>query len=1333
VSATLAVGIALTKIVLRAAGEGDLATSLGDGKEAATNLLTLLRRPAGRDAVTKRIADQLDGFLSVEFRQADDSDRAAAISEATDVLESALRDDQRLVDAVIEPLRLRRYFDEAGAAARRANLGGDAGGIFDLLLDWSVDWVAKHAPKSEVFNRAATTRLLQLTDGIASSTSQTKEGVLELQQSVQALAARSRLDPLANDEIERYAQVVSALAPSVLLGRTREMADLEQFALFGPGQWLGLEGAAQTGKTALMSSFCLTPPPNVVIVPFFVRESQATANDRDSFLARVIPHLAHLSGLDSATVDPNAARAEDSFRKHLENAAKRCSERGITLLLLIDALDEDAYVIDRSKTKPSIAAVLPAELPPGVRVVVSTRPNPPLPNDVADSIGNGNCHPMRERTMWRSLDPSPHARAAFSMGDVHELMLLQPGSDIAAFLAASGGQLTMSDLAELTASDVSAVNKVIVTSPGRLLLPDRSRRAVSYSLGHALITQMVLSILEPKLLDSEAPDPDDNAAWNEIKTRVLAPWRTRITLWGKKYASHDWLGNTPAYLLDDAYIALLAENREFHSDLLSTLTSDSRISALYYRHDDTHYATVSQIRRATTRIIEGGGSDLAGPDLYVLGKLVAVQSNLATHKGKVPAQLPAAFGSLGKYAIAVNVALSIPKAADRLEAFTELVGALVRSGQSAKAVEALGLAKSILLVIVDPREQIQGRRQIAVAMSQVGSIAEALSQVQAIQSPATGALILAEMSRVFTAAGNLEEGQSLASKSMLIVDQLSQFHSLECIAPAALALAEAGMTEEAGAAALEAQQRVELLPKAASRAHVLRVTAVAYAKAGYQLEAEGVAQQALETASSIGNSNTRGRLRAAVAQSFVEIGLADQAIHIATSISDKAGQTWALAAVAHALAASGQAIQAFEVAQIARKDAATIDKPGVRSRILVTAALALHRSGRLDEAHTVTKEADTAAVETANAGSRALAQTTAARALHIAANGNQPSDALRLASAIKRVEDRVSIFGQLAKVLAEAHHPRCAFEAATEASTHANKISSSRNRDHALAAVAEAYGAAGSLNEVKSTLESIQDPGTSTRGAILAAEALASVGRKEAAYGAISEARNFASGIVHPDARAHAAASISLALSAVGVIDEAHSIAVEARSDLVPTSKTMGGALALSQVALAFLAAGFADDARDTANEAHDMAKGLASRFGRAVALAQVAQALVAVGRGEESRAAAAAARQEAVAIRRSNRRSSVLQQVAQALAATGNIAEALEVAGDITNYHGRAKAFADISGVLARGDEMNGALDALARSWVAAGTLLETWHLLVSIRPDVAHRLVAENAIDPA
>jgi hypothetical protein len=50
-------------------------------------------------------------------------------------------------------------------------------------------------------------------------------------------------------------------------------------------------------------------------------------------------------------------------------------------------------------------ALLPEELPDGVRVIVSGRPNPPMPDDVPET------HSLRRPSVLRSLATSPDATA----------------------------------------------------------------------------------------------------------------------------------------------------------------------------------------------------------------------------------------------------------------------------------------------------------------------------------------------------------------------------------------------------------------------------------------------------------------------------------------------------------------------------------------------------------------------------------------------------------------------------------------------------------------------------------------------------------------------------------------------------------------------------------------------------------------------------------------------------------------------------------------------------------------------------------------------------------
>jgi len=72
------------------------------------------------------------------------------------------------------------------------------------------------------------------------------------------------------------------------------------------------------------------------------------------------------------------------------DAAGRAREAGRRLLLAIDGLDEDSGTT-AGPGRPSIAALLPRRPPPEVRVLVASRPHPPIPDDVAGD------HPLEDQ------------------------------------------------------------------------------------------------------------------------------------------------------------------------------------------------------------------------------------------------------------------------------------------------------------------------------------------------------------------------------------------------------------------------------------------------------------------------------------------------------------------------------------------------------------------------------------------------------------------------------------------------------------------------------------------------------------------------------------------------------------------------------------------------------------------------------------------------------------------------------------------------------------------------------------------------------------------------
>src|SRR5262249_28563748 len=150
------------------------------------------------------------------------------------------------------------------------------------------------------------------------------------------------------------------------------------------------------GKTALMSWFVLHPPAGVDVVSFFVTARMRDQSDSDACAGVLIDQLAALVGESPPSLLTAAARL-GAMQQLLNDAARRSRELGRRLLLVIDGLDED------KGTDLSIAALLPPCPPPEVRVLIASRPHPPVPDDVDED------HPLRT-IQPRRLDVSEHAR-----------------------------------------------------------------------------------------------------------------------------------------------------------------------------------------------------------------------------------------------------------------------------------------------------------------------------------------------------------------------------------------------------------------------------------------------------------------------------------------------------------------------------------------------------------------------------------------------------------------------------------------------------------------------------------------------------------------------------------------------------------------------------------------------------------------------------------------------------------------------------------------------------------------------------------------------------------
>jgi hypothetical protein len=263
-------------------------------------------------------------------------------------------------------------------------------------------------------------------------------------------------------------QQVTRIAPSDLVGRDGELAELRRFCTAGHGPaYVWWQAPAWSGKSALMAWFVLNPPPGVRVMSFFITARFKGHSDRVGFIEVMLIQLAELLGQPLPPF--SEATAELYLRDMVSAAAAACAERDERLVLLVDGLDEDRGVMTGPDVY-SIAALLPPETPAGLRVIVAGRPNPPIPDDVPAG------HPLRDLRVVRPLSMSPEA-AVIREDMLKEIGQLLQGSpvdqDLLGLVTAAGCGLSGRDLAELTGWPERQVRKHLRAVAGRSFTPER--------------------------------------------------------------------------------------------------------------------------------------------------------------------------------------------------------------------------------------------------------------------------------------------------------------------------------------------------------------------------------------------------------------------------------------------------------------------------------------------------------------------------------------------------------------------------------------------------------------------------------------------------------------------------------------------------------------------------------------------------------------------------------------------------------------------------------------------------------------------------------------------
>ncbi|MBL7491138.1 hypothetical protein I6A60_27420 [Frankia sp. AgB1.9] len=1035
-----------------------------------------------------------------------------------------------------------------------------------------------------------------------------------------------------------YVEQVRQIAPPRLVGRAGELARLAEFCTAhddaAGGRYVWWRAAAWTGKSALMSSFVLAPPPGVRVVSFFITARYAGNSDRAAFVEIVTEQLADIVG-ESVPPFQNPGRAERLWFKFFADAAAHCRAHGQRLVLVVDGLDED-----RGVTGPgarSIAGLLPANPPHGARVVVAGRPDPPIPDDVPAG------HPLSDRNIVQVLERSEVAATirADMRSDLERLRTGSPWErDLLGLMTAAGGGLSGRDLAELTGDlDVTEwdVERLLSTVAGRSFSSRAARwdpagRSRVYLLGHEELAQ------------------ESARAYG---SRRLAAYREQLHAWAYGYRRQQWPRQTPEYLLR-GYYRLLLETGELTRAVDCATDQPRHDRMLDLTGGDT--AALAEITDAQNSILTQ-----PSPDLRLMARLAVHRQRIADRNRNIPTNLPGVWARLGHSARAEQLARATTTPYFRDQALVEVVGALAQTGEHAHA-------EQIARTIPEPHSQAKALVEVAAGLIQAGECDRAEQVTRDVTNPDIQAGALAGVAGALARAGEQARARQLAAAAeQVALSTTDPYSQVRALADVAGALVQTGEQARARQVAALAEQVAREITQPSIQAWALGAAAGALARAGEPARAEQVARDITE-------ARYQAPALVGVVRALAQVGEYARAEQIAHRITDPGSQAQALAEAAGSLAWAGEQARAEQVAAVAEQVARDITNPDAQAWALADVAGALAQAGehaRAEEvAAGITDPASHARALADVAGALARAGEHDARAEQLAAVAEQ------VARDITYPHIRVRALAGVADALARSGERAQAGQVAAVAEQVARASTDPDAQAWVLVEVAGAYATAGEYGHAEQVAHGITDPSRQAQALAKVAGALARSGEGARAGQVAAVAEQVARASTDPDSQAWALVSVAVALARAGE---------PARAEQVAAGITDPGsqAGALAEVASALARAGERARAEQVATVAEKIARAITDPLHQAWALVGVAEALARAG--EHARAEQVAAD---ITDPNSQARAQAEAGLAGAFAQAGEHARAEQVARDITYPELQAQALVAVAGTLAQAGE---------------------------------------------
>ena len=567
-----------------------------------------------------------------------------------------------------------------------------------------------------------------------------------------------------------YLEQVRDIAPDALIGRDGELAEWAEFCA-GPGTYAWWQAGPWAGKSALASWFVTHPPAGVDIVSFFITGRLAGQADSDALLDAMIEQLTALDPAcgGSAAVAGAGARV-GAWLSMLASAAAQAEERARRLVVVVDGLDEDDAGATPVRGRPSIASLLPRHPPGGVRVIVTSRPDPGLPDDVLSGHSLRTCIPRRLPVSGVAEDLAMRAKQ-----ELRDLLTGdQAGIDVVGYIAASGGGLTRSDLSALTGAPPLKLDPILRGVFGRSLqtrAPADARDADADPGSRVyLFAHETLRVTAEEQLGAE-----------------LARYRQGIHDWIGSYADLGWPETTPGYAIR-GYLGLLTASSD--AARLSAFARDPRRHAFLLHATGSDYAALAEIR-AAQRLIAGQKV----PDLQDLVELAVYRHAISIRNQSIPVGLPGVWEWLGRVDHAEALARTITDPSDRAQALTGLASAAAQAGDPDRAYRLATDAEALARTTTSPYAKARALAGLASAAARAGDPDRAEALACTITDPYYRAQALAGLASAAAQAGDPDRAEALART---ITDPSYQAQALTQLASAA---AQAGDPDRAEALA----------------------------------------------------------------------------------------------------------------------------------------------------------------------------------------------------------------------------------------------------------------------------------------------------------------------------------------------------------------------------------------------------------------------------------------------------------------------------------------------------------------------------------------------------